>query len=782
MPTTGDEDVVSDVDEPPEPSARPRGVLVAEFHRSSILPQGIRKESLLTKALQTSPSDVSGHEVQGAPEMFRRRSGMSTTSTATTADLTSDEGITSPARTNTPSPPPSTSTYLNLASYVLGRKPTDTSVVPMVQQDPRDFVVSQISAADNVPQPDPALEALVKKRCITFACGAQKPKSPLPPAPKSTATLSSEKPAEPAKDAPKRTSIKFACPGPKPVEKQAHNNKLSTAGLSTAQPIQKAALHRHHSRSPSITRKMRSTPPPNKLHRDSAAPGSTVRGHSRSPVALKTRRPAYIAADEEALRRSEATRFHEFASDEPQEDDWIAKDNINGKAKLTINDTLKKENAIRQLGKEVEDEAILEEEDEEDDEEETLLDSDDDNEDDEENVEDGPDDETIDGSDNDASDGNETDNEAGFADSDDESDAAGDDQFWTPGHHPFDSSGTEINTFRTARSIPASESSIDSIKNITLAAPGISSKTPKRRRVTRKMKIRPGTPDLPDSTDFVCGTLDEDRPLEEAYLSCMRAREQEKLRLIPQDIDPSFPTSDPENEDEDDVPATNDSDEHVWLHGKFEDSDDDRIRRRRPSARRTPAPSPKRLHSPPPKQRLRSPPPKRLHSPPPPKQRLRSPPPRRLFGQSPKRVRSPPPARNIQSPAASPAAIAVPTGIRFAPLGQRPGLTHTKSLPRTPNAFIHQYRIARLAAMDDESEDTVSGHTRGAIDIVKGLEHKRQRRKEKLYQKLCNRARKGQQPKKPQPGKGAERMRDLGLQLAGKVEERQGQAAYVISL
>lgn len=70
-------------------------------------------------------------------------------------------------------------------------------------------------------------------------------------------------------------------------------------------------------------------------------------------------------------------------------------------------------------------------------------------------------------------------------------------------------------------------------------------------------------------------------------------------------------------------------------------------------------------------------------------------------------------------------------------------------------------------------------HIRGAIDIVKGLERKRQRRKEKFYQKYCNRARKGQVPeRKPQRGLGCERMRELGLLMAGKID----QGNYVLSV
>lgn len=118
--------------------------------------------------------------------------------------------------------------------------------------------------------------------------------------------------------------------------------------------------------------------------------------------------------------------------------------------------------------------------------------------------------------------------------------------------------------------------------------------------------------------------------------------------------------------------------------------------------------------------------------------------------------------------------------ITFTPLGQRPGLTHTKSLPRTPNAFCKQYRAVRLAAAnaDLEEEETTDGHTRGAIDIVKGLEQKKQHRKEKLSRKHHNRIRKGGPERKPQPGQGAERMRTLALHMAGKGVRAQ----YVLSI
>lgn len=782
MPTTGEDDIPADIDEPPDVLFQHKG----DFHRSTIKLNLDRNESLLTRALtETTKSDS-----EVANDILRRRSLLSTTSAASTVDLTSDGGLTSPARTNTPSPPCPPASYMSFAPYAFETKPSQTTGPAIIKLDPKDPEVVQtpLPSSTALPKPDPAVVALVKKRCISFACGAQKPKSPTP-----VAMAVAPEPSAASKPAAKRCMIKFACPGPRAAEKPQliEEAPLPIAPVKLVTPTKTLESNRRrHSRSPSLTRKPRPTPP---LFARFQTRDSSAHKESSSPSAIRSRKPKYIAVNEDSLLSSEATRFHEFASDEPQEDDWIRKDVSETKKKLTINDTLEKENAIRRLGKEAEEEALQDEEDEDEDED-VGIDSDDEIEEEEDDDVDNidlddqdEDDATVEGSDIDASDGNETDNEAGFADSDDESDAAGDYQFWTPGRSIFNSKSDDLSMIRPTGHRAASESSIDSLKHMSPIADALAG-SGRRKARSRRIKIRPGTPDLPDSTDFVCGTLDEDRPLEDAYVSCMEARKREKHFLIPQDIDPSFPTSDPEDAEENDEEDINyDSDEHVWLHGQFEDSDDDNVRRRRRSIR-SPGHSPKRLHSPPPHKRLHSPPPhKRLHSPPPAKHRHRSPPPpRRLFGgHSPNRLRSPPPARHVRSPPASPTANIAGVPISFAPLGQRPGLTHTKSLPRTPNAFCKQYRESRLAALSrgTESSDTADPHTRGAIDIVKGLEQKRQRRKEKFYQKHCNRARKvGQPERKPQPGKGAERMRELGLQMAGKLENRTGRAEFVLSI
>ncbi len=83
-------------------------------------------------------------------------------------------------------------------------------------------------------------------------------------------------------------------------------------------------------------------------------------------------------------------------------------------------------------------------------------------------------------------------------------------------------------------------------------------------------------PELPDSTDFVCGTLDEDKPLERAYMIHMENRRAKKHKVVPQDFDPTFPTSDPEldeedEEDEDDDPEARDGamESEDLLHGRW---------------------------------------------------------------------------------------------------------------------------------------------------------------------------------------------------------------------
>ena len=746
--TVAGEDVVADVDEPPDhPSQQGTG-----FSRSTIRPNLDRSESLLTKALQ-SPEDAKP-EIHVVTDLSRRRSMLSNASLASMAELTSDGSFTSPARTNTPSPPFPKTTYTSFAPYTLAAKTPLPAPTLVATTDSANLISPEMVANVSVSPTQPQAVAPPKKRCISFACGGRKDpvvKQAASPAPAQAPVTG---PATAAlTETPKREcKIKFACFN-NPKASTEMPAKVDTPSIATT-PKATETVKRTGARSPSITRKSPRPGMPSRT-RDSS---SSIRKSSQSPVTMRAK-AKYTDLDEKTLPSSEATRFHEFASGELQEDDWIRRDVDIPRERLTINDTLKMENAIRQLGNEAEEEALEDEEDEEN----RADDSEDEN-----DFEEDEDEDDVDGSDDDASDGNETDNEAGFAESDEESDGE-EFAFWTPGRNLRYRETSEATTYRASAHRTASASSIDSLNHMSPPQ-----KTSQAIRPHRPIKIRPGTPDLPDSTDFVCGTLDEDRPLEDAYVSCMEARKFAKHKQIPQDIDPSFPTSEPDDEDEehDILEPANDSEENVWLHGKFEDSDDEPQGRRRSvgNRRKSPAPSPRRLRSPPP-------PGRKLYSPPPPKTRLRSPPPRKLFGHSPKRMHPPPPAKTIRSPPASPTYTATSGAITFAPLGSRPGLTHTKSLSRTPNAFCRAYRASRVAAANGNYTDgsDMNSHVRGAIDIVKGLERKRQGFKEKS----CKGKGKNQPERRPLPGKGAERMREVGLHMAGKTGAQQ--APYMLS-
>ncbi|KAK1781554.1 hypothetical protein QBC45DRAFT_48423 [Copromyces sp. CBS 386.78] len=712
-----EEDLETDVDEPPDSTMLP---MSPRFERAPVHRGSQHQESMLTKALH-SASDSDHAESDYQPRRLgRRRSITSTFSLASTADYTCDTGITTPPRTTSPSPR-FTGTTSRLSSKVAETKPSTVQIAP----------------------PAVAVQAPEKKRCISFACAA-KPRvneqALMQPPP--TPTLVKEEAK--TQEVPKRPTIKFACAS-RPQRDQP----------SPTQPTRPA------------------TPPPASLTsplKEAFEFNARCRSR-RSSVATISKK--YLTAESGDLE-SERARFHEFASDEPQEEDWIRED-LTSKPKLTIDDTLKKELAIRKIGKEAEEEAELEEaieagealedddqeadgdEDEADnneDEDEDNMDDDEEDNEDEDEDEDLSDAHSVSVWGDDASDGYKTDSEIGFGESDDEDDD--DLVLWTTGGLADLSLSGATPVVRRGSVDESSDSSAASDGN------NLARRALRRRDTIRARDFRPATPDLPDSTDFVCGTLDEDRPLEAAYLERLAARKQNKLVFIPQDIDPSFPTSEPEEEGEElynkSTHGHDDSEDDMW---QLEDLHSERGRIGR--AKKTQN-SPRRCRSPPPKRRLS----------PCPKPRGRND--RKLFDRSsPRRMRSPaPPVSSAKSPHASPAMGA--DGVAFKSLAFRPGLTFTKSLPKGPVMFPHvnkqQPRRSRTGTI------TLDTHIRGAIDIVKGLEEKRQRRKEKYYQKYCSRARKEKaQPKRPPPGQGAERMREVGLIMAGKI----GQANYVLS-
>ncbi|KAF3063687.1 hypothetical protein GL218_01189 [Daldinia childiae] len=735
-----EDEAAAEVDEPPDNRrSRPE----AQFKRSVIRKTTDNSESLLTKALHHSEEDT----INLSFDSSRRRSMNSNVSLASTADLTSDTGFTSPARTNTPSPPPPVISLprLNTDLYFDAKPKFTPHRNP--QQPMHVAALSKPVGSNGLPK-DPAVEALTKKRCISFACG-QKSDTTKPP------SLQSVESKPPVNEKPQRKScIKFACPAklaPRTPPTQDTQQSVLTSAIASL---------KESNGSPITVRKLRSS----SATRGRPLRSLTPRPSSRSPMPARSAK--YLTANPNDLI-SESSRFHEFASDEPQEEDWIRLNLPPPGRRLTINDTLKKENEIRRLGKEAEEEELEEEEDEE---AEELNDDEDEEEEDEEDGVDLPDeimeeDEIDDGyevdnqsgygSDDDFSDGYNTDNEIGFADSDDDDDDGGNLDLWTPSRGPVQNSGNTPIFRRLSMTGNRSDSSSSS----DMPSPP----TRTSREKPRRIKMRPGTPELPDSTDFVCGTLDEDRALEDAYISCIAARRREKLHPIPQDIDPSFPTSEPEDEDiELDIPVR-ESDGHLSEDPYDIENGAERRRRKIDQI------SPRRYHSPPPK---------RHHSPPKPRGRS----PKRLFdGGSPRLPVSPAPGPVVQSPPSSLVHDANRGRHEFKSLAFRPGLTHTKSLPRAPAMFPHHLKGHRRPGK--ASGATTKRHVRGAIDIVKGLEQKRQRRKEKFkekyFQKHCNKARKGQVvEKKPQPGQGAERMREIGLLMAGKL----GPDQFVLSI
>ncbi|KAF6240378.1 hypothetical protein HO173_001989 [Letharia columbiana] len=733
--TSGDDDLTSDDDEPPHFSKMITPTFQnSSFEHSCMASQHLqrsRKESLLTQALLTSPE-------------------LTSLSDAEAPVLTSDGGMTSPARTTTPSPPPPVINHGGFVSLISSHK-----MSPAKEPTGDGIQVAQATGADR--SQETKVEAdLGRRRCISFACGRQtitRKQNDQPPNTQANIGVS-PRPTDP----PKRPCVlRFACP-----MKPSHTDlsKSKSGGSSVDKPVPPEAELEVPIPDVSLRERRNSA---------STAKTSSNKHNCTAPVSAQPRRSQVFNRID--FQKSEATRFHEFAGPFNAEDEWINEQTAY-RQKITINDTLRKENAIRKLAEEAEEEALEEEADEE------LDDYNNGNEFDDEFDDNGRDysDEASDG-------GNETDDEEGFADSDDESDGNSDYQFWTPGLTTAATSTGYIEHIRPAAPRAASESSIE----FTNDAKRGSTRARKQLGTHESPRMRPGTPELPDDAEFVIGTLDEDRPLEDAYMSCLEERRRSRHKLVPQDIDPSFPTSEPEadNDDDDEENATQVHDEPEWVTGRPDSSGEDHSKFEKngsppTKASDSPMPSPKRIHSPPPKKGI-------VH---------RSPPPRRLFGQSTHRLRSPPPMhRKLASPPSSRRASISGSpceshGINMPHLAQRPNLTHTTSLPRTPNPFWDQHRRSRFHGFNSPLVGTspkstgpspMDLHSRGPIDIVQGLETKRQRRKDKFWRQHCRHAGK-EKERRCQPGKGAERMRELGLEMADRCKGYGQKAQLVLSI
>ncbi|MCJ1477505.1 hypothetical protein MMC13_006177 [Lambiella insularis] len=741
---------VSDVDEPPDHHISKKPPPTESYFKLPALPAS-HPESLLTQALLTSPDLDSSSAIIGprqSSRAFSLASTRSNASIASTAELTSDGGLTSPARTNTPSPPLPASRHTGLTIMTPKGLESNHNMSAELNTTHASAANASTRALEQI---DPE-QQLGRRRCITFACGGSGGKQP-----EKNESRPQPKSAELAV-APKRPCmLRFACPS-RPSKEES--GKLERSGKSqlTSPPIS------------------RPNPAPNYIsvtREPSTAEMKTI-GDICGITDASSHSAVVLQASEQRPRS--AIKEAKFRNSGVEDDAWIH-ETPRQRHKITVSDTLRKENAIRKLGEEAEEEAREEEEAEE----EAELDEDDE----------------------DASDGgNETDDEEGFADSDDENEVDPEYQFWTLGTSTAATSSEQLEYIRTRPRRTASQSSIES-GTFQAHAANLHNldNSVQRRKVPRRKtnpKMRPGTPELPDSTDFVCGTLDEDRPLEAAYMSCMEQRKLAKHFPTPQDLDPSFPTSDPEDDDEDEDRGASASDGNTWVTGRPDDSDGSKRRGRMENrvikATRSPIPSPRRLRSPPPLKRCgahRSPPPiKRSNT-------IRSLPPGTLFSHSPQRMLTPAPGSRIpispsssRRPSLTSSSQRDVRGIDMPRLAQRPNLTHTKSLPRTPNPFWSEHRrsppeglekmdIGRFEPNGDDVRNDL--HNRGPIDIVQGLENKRQRRKEKFWRQHCRQAGK-ERERRCQPGKGAQRMRELGLEVADRNRAYGQRAQLVLSV
>ena len=577
MSTAGDDDLASDVDEPPDNHihftklATPSSLRSSSDWGSITSPQlsHYRKESLLTQGLLSSPE-------------------LNPTSDVEPPVLTSDGDLTSPARTTTPSPPlPSMNrgglvTLVSKLSKEAAFSKNENTINPVSSAQKTEVDRSEEGKVE---------EGLGRRRCIRFACGRQSTTSnKVDSVTHDQETVEqSQKPADP----PKRSCmLRFACPMKPPRDDTPVVQAAQKPGDCIAET--RATIDRLADGKP--------TKSSSREHRSST---STVKSSptkvvcSESVVVPQPKKPQNFNRVD--FQKSEATRFHEFAGSFTAEDEWINEQTAY-RQKITVNDTLRKENAIRRLAEEAEAEALDEDDVQveiEDDAEE--LDDDDEEEEEEAEASDG---------------GNETDDEEGFAESDDESDGNSEYQFWTPGLTTAATSTDQLDHIHPLKNRVDSESSVESAIDTKHRDP---IRRRKGSRTHRSPRMRPGTPELPDSSDFVVGTLDEDRPLEEAYMSCLEERRRSRHRLIPQDIDPSFPTSEPdEDNDDDDGNATQTDHEPEWVMGRPDSSEeeDSAVGRKTSSsttALKSPVPSPKRMLSPPPKRSIvhRSPPPRR---------------------------------------------------------------------------------------------------------------------------------------------------------------------------
>ncbi|RPA78698.1 hypothetical protein BJ508DRAFT_329016 [Ascobolus immersus RN42] len=669
LPSVLDEELPAEGDEPPEQHS---GHSDSDFAKHTIK-QTKPPQSLLTRGLVESQNPA---PKRTSRLTFGTCSTSSYLSAASTADLTDDAGSTDVSRTSSPVFP----------TLILPNIDTFPGLIKSGRQSSVDSQGTGIQIIDN--STDDSMDSFQRRRRITFASDVKSPARqpfarcrPLSPAPQ-------RRTSRPVSPAPlRRAGIKFALD-----EKPQHRTEFSPSTPRPSSP-----------RKPSIRFACPNSDTATKKELD--IPSAHKRSDSQSTITAVSPAIRFIATSQsipEKKAECKLKKFYEFASSCSEDESWMDL-TMEKKGLMKVDDIMKKERDIQKLSRECSDEFDDEEQEEDDDDE---VDEDEDGEDDNDSEEDEDEDDDDEDDDEDEFSGNETDNEDGFA-----SDSDGDNNSF------FGSFAPPTTFFNNIGHVFKRRLSNDSdASGIAPEAMPVFAKTASASDMEQA--------DLPDSTDFVCGTLDEDRPLEEAFKN--KLEEAKKAEQGIYYIDPDFPASDNDDEDNDD----DDEDE---------DEDDERLPAGRMSRSNSPAQrgrtiefaAARRFHSPPPKAAGRV---SRHISPPPPVRRNSrhlSPPPKPVRRNS--RHLSPPPPKRRNSH----------------------DIHKTKSLPRTSS--MHKAKKAgnktNSAASSLRTEAVAIVRPRGAMDIVEGMRRRKERRKACLQRKEDGVA----------PGEGVEKMRQLGL-------------------
>ena len=735
---------ITNLDKRPELAKQTRSSKLATFNEESVLNESMiqsghgRKASLLTQALLTSPTLEPGvdNDYQDLPRLDTLRD-------RSTLPLTGRQDLLRKERL---------SRHDADGAATSSRQPSECH-----STDQR----SKEMSAQEVPRTS-VEESLGRRRCISFACGRN-------PSLKSSANVGENPPgrflglATIPKDPERRPCLLKLHWSTTSSRKQAQPNDQPSRATHGATPEKAGFAMRHKGVGKDSSAVEPGNTNPDQIQAAHTASGRPVPSHG-------------LASRPSSVKENKHKKCNRVLDDD---DEWT-REQIDSNHIMTINDTLAKENAIRMLGEEAEDEA---EEDERHTQQDTCE------------LDDDSDDETalspltsrhqLDES---SDGGNESDDEGGFEDSDDDSDFGFTNGLWTPG---LTTAATSTDQLEHVRMHPEGKSCGSSDECVDDSRADHTHESVCRRRArlspsTVAGKQPRGIKQRSDVDDFIIGTLDEDRAQHEAYLSTFEERKRSRQKVIPQDIDPSFPTSDPDDDN------NSDSSEEAAEEQAHDDNSDTGHSDVAVSAdSRSGFPSPasrNALNLQRPTQPIfsRTSTEKSWKSISPTK-RAPTPPPRRLFGQHGLRLRSPPPpSKRLSSPPPSrrpsPISATSPSAPVFfaAPkLAQNPYLISTASLPRSANPFWNQHQAQCVEDLSPSPLDalglrprrsTTEHHARGPVDIVLGLEHKRQRRREKYWRVQCQKAHAGKEKeRKCHRGKGVERMREVGMVMQDRV-------------